>query len=485
MKIKEIELRSGMDRANIRYYEKEGLLQPERTENGYREYSEKDLQQLLKIRLLRSLHFSLEDIKSLMQKKTTLSFLLKNQIRYLESETEDVLYAKSLCESIVSEGATFETLDAEKHLVSIEDVTSKSSSEYFNVDFEIPHVFEPIRRFAARTLDMALYGTLIVFLNYFIRGEYSPTDSLSYTFQNILTILVMIMILEPIQLKLFKRTFGKWIMGLYIENLSGRPLSYEDAFRRTLNVLVRGMGLLIPLADLISLGSSYDKLRKGEILSWDRGLAYRMKDRKFYRYITAFLLFFIISLSIFIIPYLQYIPPNKGSLTVEEFSENFRYYQNLFEVDFGNYKMDNYGKWAEKEMDERIEYLPDAVKYPHFRFRMNDHIVKEVNFSVTYEDNPFWVENYRDMMILASLSFTNADESMNIVERALLSGEIIMRFYAENFKSHTLATKNVEISSTVEYDGYEKSIEILEPINRERENYYHHEFFVRKTSPEN
>ena len=219
MKIKEIELRSGMDRANIRYYEKEGLLQPERTENGYREYSEKDLQQLLKVRLLRSLHFSLEDIKSLIQKKTTLSFLLKNQIRYLESETEDVLYAKSLCESIVSEGATFETLDAEKHLVSIEDVTSKSSSEYFNVDFEIPHVFEPIRRFAARTLDMALYGTLIVFLNYFIRGEYSPTDSLSYTFQNILTILVMIMILEPIQLKLFKRTFGKWIMGLYIETL--------------------------------------------------------------------------------------------------------------------------------------------------------------------------------------------------------------------------------------------------------------------------
>ncbi|HBW13933.1 MAG TPA: hypothetical protein DEF30_08965 [Proteiniclasticum sp.] len=483
MKIKEIELRSGMDRANIRYYEKEGLLQPERTENGYREYSEKDLQQLLKIRLLRSLHFSLEDIKSLMQKKTTLSFLLKNQIRYLESETEDVLYAKSLCESIVSEGATFETLDAEKHLVSIEDVTSKSSSEYFNVDFEIPHVFEPIRRFAARTLDMALYGTLIIFLNYFIRGEYSPTDSLSYTFQNILTILVMIMILEPIQLKLFKRTFGKWIMGLYIENLNGSALSYEDSFRRTLHVLVRGMGLFIPLADLISLGSSFDKLRKGEILSWDRGLAYRMKDRKIYRYIIAFVLFFFISISVIIIPFLQNIPPNTGALTVEEFSENFRYYQKLHDMDFDNYVMNNFGKWEEKEADDRLEYLPDAVKYPHFRFRMNDHIVKEVNFSVTYEDNPFWVENYRDMMILASLSFTNADESMNIVERALLSGEIIMRFYAENFKSHTFATKNVEISSMVEYDGYEKSIEILEPINRERENYYHHEFFVRRTAP--
>ena len=78
-----------------------------------------------------------------------------------------MLYAKSLCESIVSEGATFETLDAEKHLVSIEEVTSESSSEYFNVDFEIPHVFEPIRRFTARTLDMALYGTPYCFSELF------------------------------------------------------------------------------------------------------------------------------------------------------------------------------------------------------------------------------------------------------------------------------------------------------------------------------
>lgn len=77
MKIKEIELRSGMDRANIRYYEKEGLLQPERTENGYREYSDKDLSQLQKIRLLRSLHLSLDDIRSLIQNKTTLALVLK------------------------------------------------------------------------------------------------------------------------------------------------------------------------------------------------------------------------------------------------------------------------------------------------------------------------------------------------------------------------------------------------------------------------
>ena len=42
MTIKEIELRSGMDRANIRFYEKEGLLSPRYLDNGYRDYTEDD-----------------------------------------------------------------------------------------------------------------------------------------------------------------------------------------------------------------------------------------------------------------------------------------------------------------------------------------------------------------------------------------------------------------------------------------------------------
>ena len=46
MNIKEIEERSGLTRANIRYYEQEGLLAPARRENKYRDYSEEDLETL-------------------------------------------------------------------------------------------------------------------------------------------------------------------------------------------------------------------------------------------------------------------------------------------------------------------------------------------------------------------------------------------------------------------------------------------------------
>ena len=50
MTSKEIESRSGVPRANIRYYEAEGLLTPQRLKNGYRSYSEEDLAQLERIR---------------------------------------------------------------------------------------------------------------------------------------------------------------------------------------------------------------------------------------------------------------------------------------------------------------------------------------------------------------------------------------------------------------------------------------------------
>ena len=65
MTVKEVEERTGLPRANIRYYESEGLIHPARGENGYRDYRQEDLDTLLKIKLLRQVGFSLEEIRAL------------------------------------------------------------------------------------------------------------------------------------------------------------------------------------------------------------------------------------------------------------------------------------------------------------------------------------------------------------------------------------------------------------------------------------
>ena len=65
MKINEVEDLLNTPRANIRYYEKEGLINISRKENGYRNYSEEDIQRLKKIIILRKLGVSVEQIKDL------------------------------------------------------------------------------------------------------------------------------------------------------------------------------------------------------------------------------------------------------------------------------------------------------------------------------------------------------------------------------------------------------------------------------------
>ena len=116
MTIKDIELRSGMTRANIRYYESLGLLSPARGENGYRDYSETDLVTLLKIKLLRSLEVSLEDIGALSRGEKALGEVLARQMDTLELKEQELTQARELCRQMQSDAVDYQSLDAEHYL---------------------------------------------------------------------------------------------------------------------------------------------------------------------------------------------------------------------------------------------------------------------------------------------------------------------------------------------------------------------------------
>lgn len=85
MLIRDLEMKTGLERATIRYYEKEGLITPVRQENGYRIYSAGDCDTLMKVKLLRQLGMSLEKIKALQQGSEAFSAALAEQIASLES----------------------------------------------------------------------------------------------------------------------------------------------------------------------------------------------------------------------------------------------------------------------------------------------------------------------------------------------------------------------------------------------------------------
>lgn len=65
-----MEDKTGLNRSSIRFYEKKGLISPERNKkNGYREYTNQDMEDIQKIAYLRTLGISIEDISQAMQGK--------------------------------------------------------------------------------------------------------------------------------------------------------------------------------------------------------------------------------------------------------------------------------------------------------------------------------------------------------------------------------------------------------------------------------
>lgn len=117
MNIKEVEELSGLTRANIRFYEKEGLCVPRRNPiNDYREYSPEDVQTLKKIVFLRKLDVSLEDIRSLQKGMVSMCTLMKSQGESLEGRIGELENARSICREIARDAqADYEKLDVEKY----------------------------------------------------------------------------------------------------------------------------------------------------------------------------------------------------------------------------------------------------------------------------------------------------------------------------------------------------------------------------------
>ena len=73
MNTKRVEELVGLSRQNIRYYEKEGLLTPNREEgNSYRDYSEEDIRRLKTIKMLRMLDMPLKEIERVLKKEVSL-----------------------------------------------------------------------------------------------------------------------------------------------------------------------------------------------------------------------------------------------------------------------------------------------------------------------------------------------------------------------------------------------------------------------------
>ena len=135
MTIKDVEERTGLSRSNIRFYEKEKLIEPLRNEsNGYRDYSENDVENIKKIAYLRTLGISIEDIRSIISEKVTLQEMLEKQKEVLKNQITDLNKAKLMCEKMLDEESiSYEKLQVEQYVTDLHDYW-KDNRTVFKLD---------------------------------------------------------------------------------------------------------------------------------------------------------------------------------------------------------------------------------------------------------------------------------------------------------------------------------------------------------------
>ena len=121
MDIKEVEKNLSVTRANIRYYEKEGLISPIRKQNNYRDYSDKDIAELKKVLVLRKIGFSIKEIKDMQERSLSLADALNADIERLNQAIEELQGSLEVAKTLESEHTDFEKIDTERYWNLIND----------------------------------------------------------------------------------------------------------------------------------------------------------------------------------------------------------------------------------------------------------------------------------------------------------------------------------------------------------------------------
>ena len=484
MTIKELEARTGMTRANIRFYEGEGLLAPKRLDNGYRDYSEEDARTLEKIKLLRQLQLDIDTIRKVQQGTLTLEQAVFVQTTRLEGDKALIERASEVCRGIEASGVEYAALEPRPWLAQLQAPPQPSlpsappaapeEEALDEWDFVPKACYHPWQRLFARALDMALYrvifGWLLAVL-FWNMNLLLTTGVLSWLLD--LALLGFTLAVEPLWLHYLGWTPGKLLFGLKVRNKDGEKLTIAQGFERSWDVFRDGYGWNIPFWDLWKMWQCRKLGLEGQDCWWDTDYCfhYTKEERRFNTGVVYVLLVLACSGLLWMAAELTDLPRNRGDLTVAEFCQNYNQYRDRFEFD-NVPKLDREGQWDEQEQNNNVVSHSGSVSYsssdgtsrvienvvegttvwPPLEFTMEGERVKAVTLRMESQDSIIGKSVARDYLALAALS-GSAD------------GRNIFRFEAprgfhelsglDYFEDVEMDYWGLHISQRVDYEGYD------------------------------
>lgn len=125
MRISEVAEKTGLSISNIRFYEKKGLVGPDRDKDSkYRNYTEEDLALIKQILLFRKMDFSIETISNILNNKLTIEAAIQKQIAELEEKRDSIQSSIDLCQKIAGD-SQYSSLDTDYYLSYVKEEEKK------------------------------------------------------------------------------------------------------------------------------------------------------------------------------------------------------------------------------------------------------------------------------------------------------------------------------------------------------------------------
>lgn len=389
MRILDVEKKTGLDRATIRFYENEGLAVPVRQENGYRSYSDADVELLLKIKLLRQVGLSIDKIRNLQQGSVSFSSVLAQQIELINKQMQDEMNAKQICLMMQQEHVQFQTLDATRYLNLMTEKTACVKKDFQE---NVPKEWHPWRRYFARQIDRAVITAFLSFL-FVVLLRIRPFSGDALRVLNYFSYLLAIPILAALQHH-FGTTPGKWAMGIRLEHVNGGNLSFKDAIQREFSVFCLGEGLHIPFISIWRLYKSFKNDADEGGNPWNKDTEIIYTDWTKIKKATLGLL----AISSLALSWSSssdaILPKYRGNdITLPEFVRNYQDYEKTLSRE-GQYTLSEDGLWNKfSQSAQNVVIIDGDLEHIRANFTYefnNDGYIKSLNYKDQWEDRNFF-----------------------------------------------------------------------------------------------
>ena len=186
----------------------------------------------------------------------------------------------------------------------------------------------PWRRYAARWLDLLIYGLLwnaiarCIFRLNLGSGFYA---NWLFTLVDTAVGVLLMLLIEPVLLHFWGTTPGKWLFGLRVRAENGEKIAYRTAFARTWLVYTDGMGWYLPLWIIYKLWKNYQLCQREE-MPWDEENGCRIVMReakmKWYRVPAFILAAALVYGASFGVGLHASLPHNRGRMTLSQYVDN-------------------------------------------------------------------------------------------------------------------------------------------------------------------